>query len=133
MNYATLFHFTGVIVRRLACRSHDVKIYAAIHTDKPGNLHAHFLASDGLETWELARRRAGKDAQRIFDFFDVLHVLNLAQKLAKLISDHKAFRNLLDVIDKPCSGRCCCKCWDHGLAVGVGQPVCDLVCRICFT
>lgn len=45
--------------------SPDVKVYAAIHTDRPNNLHAHFLVIDGLETREQARKRVGNSAKRV--------------------------------------------------------------------
>lgn len=54
-----------LIAKRLAAGSPDVKIYAAIHTDRPNNLHAHFLVIDGLETREQARKRVGSNAKRV--------------------------------------------------------------------
>lgn len=54
-----------LIAKRLAAGSPDVKIYAAIHTDRPNNLHAHFLVIDGLETREQAKKRVGGNAKRV--------------------------------------------------------------------
>ncbi|UWR07656.1 MobA/MobL family protein [Ruegeria sp. B32] len=54
-----------LIAKRLAAGSPDVKVYAAIHTDRPNNLHAHFLVIDGLETREQAGKRVEAKAKRV--------------------------------------------------------------------
>lgn len=54
-----------LIAKRLAAGSPDVKVFAAIHTDRPNNLHAHFLVIDGLETRAQANKRVGKNAKRV--------------------------------------------------------------------
>ncbi len=54
-----------LIAKRLAAGSPNVRIYAAIHTDRPNNLHAHFLVIDGLETREQAKKRVGSDTKRV--------------------------------------------------------------------
>lgn len=55
----------NLIANRLADGSSEVLIFAAIHSDRPGNLHAHFLAIDGLETHQKALSRTHHATKRV--------------------------------------------------------------------
>lgn len=54
-----------LVAQRMAKGSPNVKVVAAIHTDRPNNLHVHMLILDGLETIETAKARTSPKTKRV--------------------------------------------------------------------